>query len=96
MQNIGTIVGFDSFDEIVDFIKNGNGFVRFDDYGETVGEYNGNLTLGVNTFDSLFYEYDFQGMTEEPFDQDCPPDVIHVVFTKDNADISSFIGYQFK
>ena len=96
MQAIGTIIGFDSFQEIVDFIKEGRGTVLFDDYHEPVGEYNGNLTLGVNTFDSIFYEHDFQGMTEEPFDQDCPPDIIHVVFTKDNANISSFIGYQFK
>lgn len=95
MQNIGTIIGFDTFEEIVSFIKEGRGTVLFDNYHEPVGTYEGNLTLGVNTFDSVFYENDFHGMTEEPFSDSDLPDVIHVVFTKDKAEIGRFIGYQY-
>ena len=94
MKDIGRIVAFDAFSEIVDFVK-GGGRVQFDGYHHNVDEYNGELHLCVDTFDSCFYEHDFQGMTTEPFDQDAPPDMVEVVFTDKNCDPSMFIGYEY-
>ena len=96
MQTIGRIVSFDSFREIIEFIRKG-GQVRFDDqaYVQPYGR-GGKLLLSIDTFNQadLFYEHDWDGMTEEPFDVENPPEVIHVIFTAKNANLDDFTGYE--
>ena len=93
MQEIGKIVQFDSFKEITNFIKKG-GQVRFDDQAY-VELYGSKLLLSIDTFiqADLFYGHDWTGMTEEPFDVENPPEVIHVIFTEKNANLDDFVGY---
>ena len=97
MKDIGRIVAFDTFNEIVDFVK-GGGRVRFDDQAYVEDGGDGTLCLSIDTFNQadLFYEHDWEGKTEEPFDPENPPEVIHVIFTEENAGgmLDMFIGYE--